>query len=72
MGTKPKPLPYERLGVASARMLTTKRLRLLRHALVLERHSEPLAVVVPMDWYSEVIDLLTGRTHPSDGGERER
>lgn len=54
----PGPLPYERMAVSNLKALNASRLRTLPHALVVERHAEALAVIVPMDWYSRVVDVL--------------
>lgn len=52
---------YERIPVSNLKALNASRLRSLRHALVIERHAEPLAVIVPYDWYCSVVDALEAR-----------
>lgn len=57
-------LPFLRMPVSNLKCLNAKKLRTLGTAIVIERHSEPLAVVVPMEWYSVVVDLFAS----SSGG----
>lgn len=65
-------LRYERMGVSSIKVLNADRLRGLTHVLVIERHSDPLAVIVPYGWYSQTLDRLKGAALVSPAPDRVR